>query len=163
MLKVKTLDEAVSWATRLAEALGATEIDVGPVTEAWDIGMGSKPDGEVPLRVLALPKADAQYEAGVPLSAEREAKLRQLLAEMKSAGVLLANEKLKPSSCASRLTVPVGGKRKLIDGPFAESKELVAGFTTVRVSSKDEAVAWARRYGDILDVNEIDIREVVEE
>ena len=161
MLQVKSLDEALAWTRRLADVLGDVEIDLGPVVEAWDIGVAPKPEGEIPLRFLAMPKADAAFEAGAPVATERATKLRKLFDEMRQAGVLLASETLRPSAKATRLRA-VAGEHTLVDGPFAESKELVAGFSIIRVDSKPEAIAWTKRYADILGDCEVDIREVVE-
>jgi hypothetical protein len=161
MLQVKSMDEAIAWTRRMGEVLGDVEIDLGPVVEPWDIGVAPKPSGEIPLHCLAMPKADAAFEAGKPLPPERSAKLRELLDEMKQAGVLLASETLKPSAKATRLRA-TAGKHSVFDGPFAESKELVAGFSIIRVDSKPEALAWTKRYADILGDCEVDIREVVE-
>jgi len=158
-LKVSSMDEAVQWASRYGEALGASEVDVGPITEAWDIGVAPKPEGPVPLRVLVMQKADNAFEAGVPRAPEREAKLAALLGEMKSAGVLLGSETLRPSAKAARLQ-RVAGKNKWTDGPFAETKELISGYTILKADSRQEALAWATRYAEILGDIEVDVREV---
>lgn len=158
-LKVNTIDEAVQWASRYGEAIGAGEVDVGPITEAWDIGVAPKPEGPVPLRVLVMNKADKASEAGTPRSPEAKAKLDALLGDMKSAGVFLACESLQPSSKAVRLQ-RVAGKNKWTDGPFAESKELVSGYTILKVDSKQQAIEWATRYAEILGEIEVDVREV---
>ncbi|HKP55320.1 MAG TPA: YciI family protein [Polyangiales bacterium] len=158
-LKVSTIDEAVAWAKRFAETVGATEVEVGPVTEAWDIGVAPKPEGPVPLRVLVLQKADAASEAGKPLSPERKQRLGALIDEMKSAGVFLTADRLAPSSKGTRLQ-RAGGKNRWTDGPFAESKELVSGYSLLQVESKQEAIAWTERYAEILGDIEVDIREV---
>jgi hypothetical protein len=158
-LKVISMDEAVQWASRYGEALGATEVDVGPITEAWDIGVAPKPEGPVPLRVLVMQKADKAFEAGVRRAPEREAKLAALLGEMKSAGVLLGSEALRPSAKGVRLQ-RIAGKNKWTDGPFAETKELISGYTILKADSRQEAVAWATRYAEILGDIEVDVREI---
>jgi hypothetical protein len=156
-LKVNNLDEAVQWASRYGESIGASEVDVGPITEAWDIGVAPKPEGPVPVRVLIINKAHKTSESG----AARSPKLAALVDEMKSAGVFLGNETLTPSAKASRLR-RVSGKNTWTDGPFAESKELVSGYTILKVDSKQEAIAWATRYAEILGDIEVDVRQVVE-
>jgi hypothetical protein len=161
MLKVKSMDEAVEWSTRYAEALDAAEVEVGTVTEPWDLGVAPKPEGEVPLRVLAFTKADAASEAGAPSSPEAAVKLNAVFDDMKRAGVFLGAEGLKPSSTGARLQA-VGGKHTWTDGPFAESKELVSGFCILRADSKQEAIEWATRYANILGDIELDVREVYE-
>ena len=157
-LKVTNLDEAVQWASRYGECIGASEVDVGPITEAWDIGVAPKPQGPVPVRVLIINKADKASESGAPA---RAAELAALVEEMKSAGVFLGKETLTPSAKAKRLQ-RVSGKNTWTDGPFAESKELVSGYTILKVDSQAEAVAWATRYAEILGDIEVDVRQVVE-
>ena len=159
-IKVDTMDEAVQWATRYAETVGANEIEVGPITEAWDIGVAPRPEGHVPLRVLLLHKADRATEAGTPISPEAKQKLGALVGEMKSAGVFLGLESLTPSVTAKRLQ-RVAGKSTWTDGPFTESKELISGYTALKVDSQEEAIAWATRYAEILGDIEVDVREVV--
>jgi hypothetical protein len=87
-------------------------------------------------------------------------KLGALVDELKSAGVFLGFETLTPSSRASRLQ-RVSGKNTWTDGPFAESKELISGYTILKVDSKQEAVDWAQRYAEILGDIEVDVREVI--
>lgn len=65
--------------------------------------------------------------------------------ELQKAGVLLAAEGLHPSATGSKIVFSGGGKRAVIDGPFAESKELIAGFYLIQVRSKEEALEWAAR------------------
>ena len=73
IVRVRSLDEAVEWASRLAAVLGDVEIDVRPVTEAWDIGMVPRPENVATRRYMALRKATPDSEAGVPLSAKQQA------------------------------------------------------------------------------------------
>jgi hypothetical protein len=159
MVRVKSLDDAVTWGARLGAALGALGdevIDVGPVNEPWDIGAAPRPAGEVPLRCLILYK-DGQAERGQPASPQRAAALAGWLDDMKKAGVLLGAQALAPSAKSTRLSVK-GGKRTVVDGPFTESKELIAGFATIDVSSREEAIAWATRYAEIIGEVEVDLR-----
>ena len=159
MLKVRSMDEAVEWATRLAQAAGDATIDVGPVVQPWDLGLMAKP-ANAPLQVLATPRADANSEAGTPASPATKANLAALVESMKDAGVFLAQESLGPTSRGTRLRTS-RGKHTWTDGPFAESKELIAGFTILKLGSLAEAKAWADRYADILGDIEVDVREVV--
>ena len=158
VLRVRSLDEAVEWAAKLAAVVGDAEIDVRPANEPWDIGLGQKPEGLTTRRYIAMYKATPQSEAGEPSAAQKEA-LTQLIGEMTRAGVLLATAALEPSSKAVRLR-NFGGKHTVVDGPFAESKELVGGFAIVELDSRAEAVEWARRYADVLGEVELDIRPV---
>jgi hypothetical protein len=96
------------------------------------------------MKVMVIVKASAASEAGVMPS---EALLRAMGSyneELVKAGVMLAGEGLHPSSKGKRL-VFTGDKKSFIDGPFTESKELIAGFWLWQVKSMDEAVEWARR------------------
>jgi hypothetical protein len=159
MLTVKNMDEAVEWGTRYAEASGASEVEVGTVTEPWDIGVAPKPEGVVPLHVLVFKKADAASEKGAPHAPESVVKLNALFDDMKAAGVYMSSAGLKPSANAVRLQAQ-GGKHTWTDGPFAESKELVSGFSLIEVDSLEEAKAWTTRYANILRDIEVDVREV---
>ena len=158
-LKVNTIDEAVQWASRFGEAIRASEVEVGPITEIWDLGVAPRPEGPVPLRVLVLHKADALTETGAARPPEVQKQLHALVEEMKQAGVFLGSETLTPSAKASRLQ-RVAGKNTWTDGPFAESKELISGYAILKLDSMQEAIAWAERYAEILGEIELDVREV---
>jgi hypothetical protein len=82
-----------------------------------------------------------------------------LIREMTQAGVLLSMGSLAPSSGAARLR-NFGGKTTVVDGPFAESKELIGGFVVLELGSRAEAIGWAARYADVLGEIELDIRPV---
>ncbi|MDB4975128.1 MAG: hypothetical protein JWN48_3469 [Myxococcaceae bacterium] len=161
LLKVQSLDEAIAWTTRMAEVEGDGELEfeLGPVVESWDLGFATKP-ADAPLRVLAMRKSDRASEAGAAPSSEVGAKMARLLTEMKDAGVLLGVEGLAPSARGARLTHKAG-KHSWIDGPFAESKELIAGFTILDLPSLAAAKAWAERYAEILGDIEVDVRPVL--
>ena len=144
----------------VAAVVGDAEIDIRPATEPWDIGLGKKPDGahDAPLH------RDAQGRARTPRPARRRRRRRwkrwrHLIGEMKQAGVLLSTGSLEPSSGAARLR-NFGGKQTVVDGPFAESKELVGGFVDLELDSRAEAIEWAQRYADVLGEVELDIRPV---
>jgi hypothetical protein len=161
ILKVPGMDEAIEWATRIAGVIGDIELDVGPVVEPWDLGLMAKP-AQAPLRVMVMSKADAASESGASLPVATRGKLDALVASMKEAGVFLAAEKLQPSSRGARLKNEASGKRTWTDGPFTETKELISGFTILRLSSQKDARAWTERYADILGDIEVDVREVLE-
>jgi hypothetical protein len=80
-----------------------------------------------------------------------------LLEEMAKAGVLTATEGILPSREGTRLQFGQGKQVSAVDGPFAESKELIAGFCVIQVPSKEAALAWAERYGSILTDLEVDV------
>jgi hypothetical protein len=107
-------------------------------------------------------KADKDTEAGVMPSEQLLAEMGKYNEELVKAGVMLAGEGLHPSSKGVRVKFS-GGKRTVIDGPFTETKELIAGFWLWQVRSMDEAVEWVKRMPNPLDTEaEIEIRPVLE-
>ena len=116
------------------------------------------------MRFMMIVKANEQSEAGVFPSPELLAAMGKFNEEMVKAGILLAAEGLQATSKGARVVFS-GGKRKVIDGPFTESKELIAGFWLIQVKSKEEAIEWASRcpapHGEQAD-GEIEIRQVFE-
>jgi hypothetical protein len=111
------------------------------------------------MRFMVIVKADKDSEAGVLPSQELLAEMTSYNEELAKAGVLLAGEGLQPSSKGARVRFQ-GNKRTLIDGPFAETKELVAGFWLWQVRSKDEAIEWLKRAP--FKEGEVEIRQVFE-
>ena len=115
------------------------------------------------MRFMILRKADKKTEAGVLPSQELLAAMGAYMEELGKAGVLLGGEGLQASSKGARVRLS-GGKPAVFDGPFAETKELVAGYLLIQVKSKDEAIEWVKRWpaldgdGDV----EIEIRQVFE-
>jgi len=116
------------------------------------------------MRFMVMVKANKDSESGVPPSAELVAAMGKFNEEMVKAGVMLAGEGLHPSSKGARIHFS-RGKRTVTDGPFAETKELVAGYWLIQVKSKDEAIEWIRRcpapFGPDEEA-EIEIRQVYE-
>ena len=96
------------------------------------------------MRVMVFGKATDDSEKGVPPTAEAFAAMDRFTEELVKAGVLVAGAGLKNSAQAKRIVFD-GPGRTVIDGPFAESRELVAGFSIWEVKDMDEAVAWAKR------------------
>ena len=86
-----------------------------------------------------------RYERGELPGREEFVKMIAYQEELVKAGVLVAGEGLRPSSLGARMTVGKGGKASLKDGPFTESKEIIAGFSILQVKSRDEALAWISR------------------
>ena len=160
IVRVKSIDEAIEWASRFAGA--DSEVDVRPVTEPWDLGFFPKPPNETTTRFMILHKSDANAEAGVRPTPERLAAMQKLTDDMRAAGVLLSAEALQPSSKGVRLRFH-DGKRTVIDGPFTESKELIAGFSIMKVDSKDDAIEWAVPFARLIGDVEIDIRPLQED
>lgn len=96
------------------------------------------------MRVLVIVKASAESEAGVMPSQQLLADMGRFNEELVQAGILLAGEGLKPSREGVRVHFE-GRERRIVDGPFAETRELIAGFWLWQVRSMDEAIAWVRR------------------
>ena len=114
------------------------------------------------MRVMVLIKADEDTEAGVMPSQQLLAEMGKYNEELVKAGVMLAGEGLHPSSKGKRVRFS-GEKRTVIDGPFAETKELIAGFWLWQVKSMDEAIEWVKRCPNPTGVeSEIEIRPVFE-
>jgi hypothetical protein len=114
------------------------------------------------MRFMILLKADKNTEAGVLPSEEILAAMGKFNEELVKAGIMLDGEGLQPSSKGARVRFSKG-KPTVIDGPFAETKELIAGFWLWRVKSKEEAIEWVKRCPNPLDGElEIEIRQVFE-
>jgi hypothetical protein len=96
------------------------------------------------MRVMVIVKASPESEAGVMPSTEEFAAMGEFNEQLVNAGIMLAGDGLQPSSKGVRILFE-GEKRTVTDGPFAETKELIAGFWVWRVRSMDEAIEWARR------------------
>lgn len=159
ILRAESLDAAVEWALRAAEVLGDVEIAVRPVTEPWDIGMAPRPENQATRRYMALRKATAASEAGTPLSPEQRAKMAGLIEEATRSGMHLAAEALRPSRRGRRYKNSRDGVR-VMDGPFTESKELIAGYVVFSAASREDADRWATRYVQVVEAEEADLREL---
>src|SRR5215210_5521348 len=96
------------------------------------------------MRFMVMVKASPDSEAGVLPSHELLAAMGKYNEELVRAGVMLAGEGLQPSSKGARVRFS-GSKRTVIDGPFTESKELIAGFWIFQVKSREEAIEWVKR------------------
>ncbi len=157
VLKVAAEADAIEWARRFGEAVGAARLELGPLTEAWDLGIGTRP-ANAPFRFMILQPATRDSEAGKPPTAAQQQGLRTVLAAMREAGVLLLHEALLPSSKAVRVYYR-DNVRTRIDGPFTESKELIGGFCMLQMRSFDEMIVWSERFARILGGTvEIDLR-----
>ena len=113
------------------------------------------------MRFMVLMKANEDTEAGVMPSTEILEAMGKYNEELVKAGVMLGGEGLHPSSNGARVSF-ADGKATVTDGPFAEAKELIAGFAILDVKSRDEAVEYAKRFAKIVGVTKIDIRLVAE-
>jgi hypothetical protein len=115
------------------------------------------------MRFMVIVKATKETEAGVMPSQELLTEMGNYNEQLVKAGVLLAGEGLHPSSKGARVRF-AGGKRTVIDGPFAETKELIAGYWLWEVKSMDEAIEWVKRCPNPMPGSEaeIEIRQVFE-
>jgi hypothetical protein len=114
------------------------------------------------MRFMILVKADKNTEAGVMPSERLLAEMGKYNEELVKAGVMVSGEGLQPTSKGARVKFS-GNKRTVVDGPFAESKELIAGFWIFQVKSKEEAIEWVKRCPNPHDGEaEIEIRQIFE-
>ena len=115
------------------------------------------------MRVMVLVKASADSEAGVLPGEELLTEMGRYNEELVKAGVMLAGEGLHPSSKGARVRFS-GSGRTVVDGPFAETKELIAGFWIFRVKSLEEAIEWVKRAPNPMPgtESEIEIRQIFE-
>lgn len=151
MITTTGMERAIELAIELAEAAGRSETEVGPVVEGWDLN-GSPRPADAPHRFLLLVKGDAEQPEGA----------RELLERWKRDGVVQSHASLRPSSVNGARYKVTGGKRQWIDGPFAESKELIAGFAIFEVPSLADAKRLTEEYAAILGDHEVDVRQVAD-
>jgi hypothetical protein len=161
LIQAKSTDEAIEWAKRVPFEEG--EIELRPLYELCDfpVDAAEKPDGwreqeeqlrAAPparkpgtIRYLGILTADRDTEAGVLPDEKSLATMGAFMEEGVKAGVFLAGEGLQPSSKGARVRFS-GSKRMVTDGPFAETKELVAGYAILQFASKAEAIEWTKRF-----------------
>jgi hypothetical protein len=114
------------------------------------------------MRFIVMVKANAESEAGVLPTEQMLTEMGKFNEELVKAGVMLEGEGLHPSSKGARIKFS-GAKRTVVDGPFAESKELIAGFWIWQVRSKEEAIEWAKRCPNPTgNEGELEIRQIFE-
>lgn len=161
LIHAKSLAEAIEWAKRIPFPEG--EVEVRPLFELTDfpVDPAEKPEGwrekEEEMRAAPVPrrpgttrymgilKADKATEAGVMPDEKMLAAMGAFIEEGVKVGILLSGEGLKPSSQSARVQYH-GNKRTVIDGPFAETKELVAGYAILQFATKAEAIEWTKRF-----------------
>src|SRR3954452_13208239 len=115
------------------------------------------------MRVMVIVKASKESEAGQLPSEKDLAEMGEFNEELLKAGVMLAGEGLQASSKGARVLFEKSGKKTVTDGPFAETKELVAGFWVWQVKSKEEAIEWLKRCPNPMPgEGEIELRQVFE-
>ncbi len=161
LIQAKSRDEAIAWAKRVPFQDG--EVEVRPLFELPDfpVDPSEKPDGwrekeeqfrAAPpsrkpgtVRFMGLLKADKDTEAGVLPDEKLLAAMGAFFEEGVKSGVILSGKGLHPSSKGARVRYS-GTKRAVIDGPFAETKELIAGYAIIQVRSREEAIEWTKRF-----------------
>ncbi len=183
LIQTKSKEEAIEWAKRApldAPPGQSVQLELRQVFEVEDFPVGENESGwrekELAERA-ALPasppvkpgykpfivfrKASKDSEAGIMPGEELLTAMGAYNAEMINAGGFLGGEGLQPSSKGARIFYS-GGKRTVVDGPFAETKDLIAGFSVIQVKSKEEAIDWVKRW-PALDENgevELDVRQI---
>ena len=161
LIQVKSRDEAIQWAKRIPFQEG--EVEVRPLFELTDfpVDPAEKPDGwrekeeqfrAAPparkpgtVRYMGLLKADKDTEAGVLPDEKFLADMGAFMEEGVKSGVFLSGEGLRPSSQGARIRYS-GSQRMVTDGPFAETKELIAGYAMLQFTSRAEAIEWTKRF-----------------
>jgi hypothetical protein len=159
VLRTQSLDDAIAWATRQAQTLGDVEIDIRPITEPWDIGMGPAPTDVNSRRYMVLRKATPSTEAGELLPVASRTEFTRLIDETTRSGVHLVTETMRPSRRGRRYRNSRDGI-SIFDGPFIETKELLAGYIIVSAASLEEAERWALQYIEAVEADEVDLREL---
>lgn len=159
IVRTRSLEDAIEWATREADVLGDVEIDIRPITEPWDIGMSATPAEVGVRRYMVLRKATPSTEAGeAPTPAQRTA-LAGLIDETTRSGMHLVTENIRPSRRGRRYRNSRDGV-SVYDGPFIETKELIAGYVVVSAAALDDAGHWAVKYLHAVGAGEADLREL---
>jgi hypothetical protein len=162
ILRTRSLQDAIEWATRQAHALGPVEnleIDIRPVTEPWDIGMTAPPADVSSRRYMVLRKATPSTEADTPSSSAPRAQLARLIDETTRSGVHVVSETMRPSRRGRRYKNTRDGV-SVYDGPFIETKEMIAGYVVVSAASLDDTGGWAVQYLRAVEADEVELREL---
>lgn len=113
------------------------------------------------MKIIGFLKADADSEAGKGTSPELVERIGAFMGEVMAAGVLIGGDGLLPSSHGKRMALK-DGKFTVTDGPFTESKEIIASYAMFEVKSMDEAVEWSRRFLEVLGGGECELRPIFE-
>jgi hypothetical protein len=159
IVRTRSLEDAIEWATRQAAILGDVEIDIRPVTEPWDIGMAAKPAGVSTRRYMVLRKSTPSTEAGEAPSAPQRKELSRLIDETTRSGMHIVTETMRPSRKGRRYKNSRDGI-SVYDGPFIETKELLAGYVIVSAASLEDAGQLAMEYLHAVEADEVDLREL---
>lgn len=159
IVRTPSMDDAIAIATQEAAILGDGEVDIRPVTEGWDIGLGEKPATITTRRYMIQRKATPATESGTAPTPVQRSALAKLIDASTEAGVHLARETMRPSSRGRRYVNSRNGV-SMFDGPFVESKELLSGFMIITADSLADAGRWAERYMSVVETDEVDVREL---
>ncbi|HMF61924.1 MAG TPA: YciI family protein [Vicinamibacterales bacterium] len=162
ILRMRSLEDAIEWATRQADVLGPgedVEIDIRPVTEPWDIGMVAAPADVSTRRYMVLRKATPSTEAGGTPSVPQRKALARLIDESTRGGTHIVTEAMRPSRRGRRYKNSRDGV-SVYDGPFIETKELLAGYVIVAAASLEDAGRRAMEYLHAVEAGEVDVREL---
>jgi hypothetical protein len=162
IVRVASLDAAIEWASRQAEALGGAEpmeFDIRPVTEPWDIGLAPAPAGDTARRYMVLRNATPSTESGAARPLPHRTALARLAADGPGQVVHVLSETMRPSRKGRRYKNARDGI-SVLDGPFTETKELIAGYIIIAAASLDEAGRWAEQYLDVVEAEEVEVREL---
>ena len=114
------------------------------------------------MRYMVMTYGDEQSESGAPPSPEMMQAMGQFMAEAAASGVMIMSEGLAPSVAGARINFDPAGTATVTDGPFAEAKELIAGFAILEVSSKEEAIEHSKRFAQIAGAHRVDVRALME-
>jgi hypothetical protein len=163
IIDVESKQDAIEWVKRLPRGNGDEEIEIregGCPGGVPAVRLSTSPGSAGEKRFVVMLKADPYTETGRIAEEPRlRAMVKQNEASVK-AGVMLAGEGLQPSSRGARVRFS-GGKATVIDGPFAEAKELVAGFWLIQAKSKEDALEWVTSYPFPFDDAEVELREAL--
>src|SRR5262245_54977529 len=146
LIQANSLDEAVGWAKRVPFEEG--EIEVRTVHELIDVPADPPARRPGTTRYLGMVKSDPDVEAGKFPDEKSVANMGAFLGKAAKAGEFVSGQALQPSSKGARVRYS-GRNRQVIDGPFAESKELVAGFMILQFKSNEEAIEWTRHFVEV--------------
>jgi hypothetical protein len=188
MLRTKSLQEAIDWAKKIPGESedGEGEIELRPLFETEDFPVDDSeqaggwrekelaarqappaPGPEKGARYIGFLKANKHTESGMMPSEKVLQEMGALMQDMTERGILISGEGLKPTAQGAKIKLSKS-KRTVVDGPFTEAKEIVAGFMMYRAKTKAEAIEWARRWlqihvdGTGIESSEIEVRRVYE-
>ena len=113
------------------------------------------------MRFLMVHKLDERRPDAFSPSPEVFARMGALMEEMTKSGVLIGGEGVLPSATGAKVRFE-GGQRTVVDGPFTEAKEVIAGFALINAASKEEAIGYATRFAEIIGDTEVEVRQVAE-